>query len=138
MVLDALQSDFPALEIETLTALGEGWNSSAFLVNEQWVFRFPKRKDVEEHLNRELNLLPQLAGILPVAVPQFSFTARTPLSFPFSYAGYRKMEGLFAWDIPDERLDQASVARSFAEVLTTLHEYPGEDALALEIGRAHV
>jgi len=131
LVLEALKFDFPELDIETITSLGEGWTSSAFLVNEQWVFRFPKRKDVEKNLQRELNLLPRFNQRLPVAVPQFSFTAPTPKSFPFMYAGYRKLEGTFAWDIREGGFDRTAVAHSCAEILMALHAFPTEEALSL-------
>jgi|TARA_B100000315_G_C14592105_1_gene596484 aminoglycoside 2''-phosphotransferase len=130
-VRQALQSDFPDLGIRTLTALGEGWNSNAYLVNEEWVFRFPKRKDVEKNLQRELALLPELSQHLPVALPQFAFTALAPVSFPFIYAGYQKMPGAFAWDVPNDDLDQGAIAHSFAEVLMALHAFPPDRALDL-------
>ncbi len=131
LVTQAVRADFPELDVHTIRALGEGWNSSAFLVNDEWVFRFPKRKDVEENLRREMNLLPRLNQLLPVAVPQFAFVATAPVSFPFAYAGYRKLEGVFAWDVRADGLDQPSIAQSFAAVLTKLHEFPAADALAL-------
>jgi len=52
-----------------VTALGEGWDSVATLVDDRWVERRPKRAEVRELLRREARVLPWLAPQLPLAVP---------------------------------------------------------------------
>lgn len=131
LVSAALSSDFPELEVQSISYLGEGWNSSAFLVNDDLVFRFPKRKDVEAKLDRELKLLPRLQDQLSVAIPQFAFATRASGHFPFIYAGHRKLGGFFGWDISNEALYGESLARSVAETLNALHRFPRSEALAL-------
>jgi hypothetical protein len=49
----------------TVTYLGEGYDSTAFDVNGRWVFRFPKRCDVERQLLLESEILPLLAPRIP-------------------------------------------------------------------------
>jgi aminoglycoside phosphotransferase (APT) family kinase protein len=126
-----LKSDFPDLHVETICSLGEGWNSRAYLINGEWVFRFPKRKDVEEILSKELKLLPRLSPRLPISIPHFCFAELSPGLFPFAYAGYRKMDGVFAWDLAEDEIDIASVAMSFGELLTCLHNYSSADAASV-------
>ena len=58
------------------------------LVDDDWVFRFPRRPGVEEALEVEIALLPTLAAALPVAVPSFEYVSRSPL-----FVGYRVIRG---------------------------------------------
>ena len=58
------------------------------LVDDDWVFRFPRRPGVEEALEVEIALLPMLAAALPVAVPSFECVSRSPL-----FVGYRVIRG---------------------------------------------
>jgi len=58
------------------------------LVDDDWVFRFPRRPGVEEALEVEIALLPLLAAALPVAVPSFEYVSRSPL-----FVGYRMIRG---------------------------------------------
>ena len=117
----SLEADFPDMRIHTLASLGEGWNSCAYLVNDEWVFRFPKRKEVEKHLVKEMALLPQLDGILPVQVPKFKFSALDRAHFLFIYAGYRKMPGWFSSDLDGRRLHHDAIAQSLGAILSSLH-----------------
>jgi aminoglycoside phosphotransferase (APT) family kinase protein len=52
------------------------------------VFRFPRRSNVEEALEREIALLPAIAPALPVDVPSFEYVSRDPL-----FVGYRLIRG---------------------------------------------
>ena len=45
---------FPQLAPRTLRLLGEGWDSTVWLVDDRWVFRFPRREVVIAGLRREL------------------------------------------------------------------------------------
>lgn len=64
-----LDAQFPELEHPTLRLLGEGWDNTAWLVDDQWVFRFPRRAIALPGFERELAVLPALAPQLPLPVP---------------------------------------------------------------------
>jgi aminoglycoside 2''-phosphotransferase len=83
---------FPKLEIGSVSFLGAGVDSAAYLINEEWVFRFPKGPDVSDALAREIALLPKLAPQLPVAVPQFEHVGRQSGS-GLLFVGYRLIPG---------------------------------------------
>ena len=38
-----IAEQFPDLALDSLTLLGEGWDNTVWLVDAQWVFRFPRR-----------------------------------------------------------------------------------------------
>ena len=72
----------------TIVDVEEGWDFRVAIVDDEWVFRFPRRSGVEEALELEIAVLPALADALPVSVPVFEFVSRDPL-----FVGYRLIRG---------------------------------------------
>ena len=66
---------------ERIVEVDDGYDYEVAIVDDAWVFRFPRRPDVEESLEREIALLPPLAEALPVAVPRFEHVVREPAFF---------------------------------------------------------
>jgi aminoglycoside phosphotransferase (APT) family kinase protein len=65
-----------------------GYDFEVTVVDDEWVFRFPRRPGVEEALELEIAVLPTLAPALPVSVPSFEHVVRNPL-----FVGYRMIRG---------------------------------------------
>ena len=72
----------------TILAIDDGYDFEVAIVDDEWVFRFPRRAGVEEALELEIAVLPALAPVLPVDVPSFELVARDPL-----FVGYRLIRG---------------------------------------------
>jgi len=72
----------------TILEIDDGYDFEVVIVDDDWVFRFPRRAGVEEALELEIVLLPLLAPALPVNVPSFEHISRDP---PF--VGYRLIRG---------------------------------------------
>lgn len=72
----------------TIVEVQDGYDYEVAIVDDEWVFRFPRRRGVEAALEVELALLPALAPALPVAVPSFEHVSRDPL-----FVGYRLIRG---------------------------------------------
>ncbi len=68
--------------------IDEGYDFEVVVVDDEWVFRFPRRSGVEEALELEILLLPLIAPALPVGVPSFEHVSRDPL-----FVGYRLIRG---------------------------------------------
>ena len=47
--------------------MGAGWDNTAYLVNGEWVFRFPRRTIAVPLLEAEGRVLPKLAPRLPLS-----------------------------------------------------------------------
>lgn len=123
---------FPELPIETIDFLGAGMDSEAYLVNDEWVFRFPKRQTVANALSREVSLLPKLAERLPVAIPEFAFIGRQS-STGLPFAGYRIIRGEpLTIEVFDSlaHADQERILVRLAEFLQCVHRFPVKDAIA--------
>jgi aminoglycoside phosphotransferase (APT) family kinase protein len=110
----------------------EGWDSRAFLVNQAWVFRFPKRAEVVPDLEKELRLLPALTGRLGVPIPAFQFDGRSD-QYPFRFAGYRRIDGLVAPEVPASRLNVGRVTAQLASFIDALHGVSVDEARALGV-----
>jgi aminoglycoside 2''-phosphotransferase len=122
-----VRPDWPAIERETAIAvrsaefIGEGWIGMAYRVNDEMVFKFPKRAEDWTELDREIVFLAYAAEHLPLAVPHHLLQLRESGSAPFGYIVYKH--------IPGEALDvtkmsssaRDAVARTLAEFLKTLH-----------------
>jgi aminoglycoside phosphotransferase (APT) family kinase protein len=122
-----IASQFEALAPARVAYLGEGCDSCAFDVNGEWVFRFPKRADVEAQLAIEARMLPRLAERSPLPVPVFSFLGCPSAAYPYRFAGYRKLPG-----VPGFGLDasEAGVIATIAGFLSWLHGFPAREAEA--------
>jgi hypothetical protein len=82
-IADALgRSPRTILEIDT------GYDFEVAIVDDEFVFRFPRRARVEEALELEIALLPTLVAALPVDVPSFECVSRNPL-----FVGYPLIRG---------------------------------------------
>jgi aminoglycoside phosphotransferase (APT) family kinase protein len=113
---------FPELPVTTMRLLGEGWDSTAWLVDAEWVFRFPRRETVIPGFRRELGALPQLAPALPLPVPVAVHRAEPTADFGWPWAGSRFLPGReLAEAAPDER-ERVGHGRMLGRFLRTLHD----------------
>jgi len=122
----------PELAPVTLSAFGEGFDNVAYLANGQWVFRFPRRAVAAELIEVETGILPALAP-LPVAVPFPTYVGAPDDDFPWSWAGYEKLDGVTGdrAELDDET--RVQLAPMLALFLTALHEFPEDVARDLGV-----
>ena len=119
-----ITDQFPDLAPVHVTYLGEGYDSTAFDVNGSWVFRLPKRADVEEQQLLELRVLPVVGEHVPLAVPLPLFPGQPTAAFPMHFMGYRKLPGVPAIHIVPERFPFAAAAHELCRFLSALHAFP--------------
>ena len=112
---------FPEVEQRSLRLLGAGWDNTVWLVDEEWVFRFPRRSMVIPGLENEIALLPRLANMLPVPIPVPTLVGRPSEAFgwPFYGAPYLPGRELAEAELDDEA--RAALGRPLGEFLRTLH-----------------
>ena len=116
-----LLRQFPELALKSLRPLSDGWDYTIWVVDEIWAFRFPRRKVVVPGTLRELATLPQLAPLLPVAVPEPVYVGRPAQRFPWPFFGSKLLPGQELGEAElrdDARID---VGRSLARFLRVLH-----------------
>jgi aminoglycoside phosphotransferase (APT) family kinase protein len=72
----------------TVVEIEHGYDYEVTIVDDEWVFRFPRRPGVAECLAREIAVLPAIARAVTVDVPAFEHVSHDP---PF--VGYRVIRG---------------------------------------------
>jgi aminoglycoside phosphotransferase (APT) family kinase protein len=108
--------------------LGEGWDNTAYLVNGEWVFRFPRRTIAAPLLESEARVLPALAPRLPYPIPVPVWFGHADASYKWPFLGYRRLEGHVASDVDLDEDAQAALAEPAARFLRALHDVPVDEA----------
>jgi aminoglycoside phosphotransferase (APT) family kinase protein len=84
---------YPALVTESFRPLGVGWDNTAWLADENVVFRFPRREIALPGILREMVVLPQIAPRLPFAIPDAAYPGAPSELFPWPWFGSRLIPG---------------------------------------------
>jgi aminoglycoside phosphotransferase (APT) family kinase protein len=125
-----IDSQCPSLAPARVELMGEGWDNTAYRVNGEWVFRFPRRSIAVPCIETEARVLPWLAPRLPFPIPTPVWFGRPAASYKWPFVGYRRLEGRVASDVdlPDDA--RAALAVPLARFLRALHDVPLADARA--------
>lgn len=122
-----IQKQFPELKINDIRLLGEGFDNTVIQINEDYAFRFPHRNFAMTLMEGESRILPSIAGHLPLSIPEPIFFGKATKDFPYSFVGYKKVQGKTPYQ---ESLEKKSVsAQKFAFFLKKLHQVPVTRAL---------
>jgi len=110
------------LFVQSTRFLGEGWCSRAYLVNDELVFRFPKRPEQWKELDREIKFLAFAGDHLTLAVPRYMHAAPVSPGAAHGYAVYRYLSGhpMDATALTHD--DRAAAADRIAAFLRGLHD----------------
>jgi aminoglycoside 2''-phosphotransferase len=115
-----LRPDFPVKSIELL---GEGDFCRAFLVNRQTVFRFSRHDAARASLRRENCLLPQIANLFELQIPQPAFASldaapeQSFIAYPFLTDNALTVE---KYEMLGDR-ERTRCAEQVAEFLNQMH-----------------
>jgi aminoglycoside 2''-phosphotransferase len=88
LYLNAIHKYFPEFPVASIHKTGEGDNSIAFLVNEKYIFRFPKNKEAARQLQKETIILPIIQSQITFEIPQFEMIAPS-----FHFAAHKMIAG---------------------------------------------
>src|SRR3954470_2197755 len=113
---------FSQVELAGLELLGEGWDNTVWLVDERWVFRFPRREVAIPGFERELAALPALAPRVPLPIPDLVFAGRPADGFPWPFFGAPYLPGREPLGLDDPT--RAALARPLGRFLRALHAAP--------------
>jgi aminoglycoside phosphotransferase (APT) family kinase protein len=115
---------FPGLGPARLTLLGEGWDNVAYRVNDDWVFRFPRRRIAADLLAREARILPLLAPALPLRVTAPAFVGAPTPDYPYMFTGYAILPGRTACQYAWSTTARRALAPMLGHFLRHLHQIP--------------
>ncbi|OLB82753.1 MAG: aminoglycoside phosphotransferase [Actinobacteria bacterium 13_2_20CM_2_71_6] len=127
---ELIGGQFPDLRGTPVQPFAEGWDNTVYLVDGQWVFRFPRREIALPGVRREIAVLPRLAGRLPLPVPVPELIGSPTPDYPWPFWAARLVHGteLAEAGLPDP--DRVRVATAVGTFLRALHD----PALAAEVG----
>jgi aminoglycoside phosphotransferase (APT) family kinase protein len=135
-VARAALAQFPALDAADIAYLHEGWDSRAFVVGGEWIFRLPKRRPMHERLGVEIALLPHLSPLLPASIPRFTYIGEPHGGYPYRFVGYRRLAGQIAQQLNEARpaaLDLPALGAAVGRFLAALHRFPIDEARGLGV-----
>ncbi|HVB24816.1 MAG TPA: phosphotransferase [Ktedonobacteraceae bacterium] len=126
-----IQHNFPEIVVHTVVPITRGWDSFVLEVNDELIFRFAMREDVEVRFQKEISLLPVLEQVLSTPIPHFDAIGRGDTEHPYTFVGYRRLEGTM---LEDENITEAELsilAPALGVFLSELHRFPTQQAAQL-------
>ena len=129
-----IEEQFPELSPATVVHFSRGWDNVAFRVNDEWVFRFPRRQLGADCMANEINVLPKIATSLPLPIPNPEFIGQPTPGYRWPFSGYRLLAGHTACsaNLTDEQ--RAATAAPLARFLRHLHSLPLAELIRSGLG----
>lgn len=128
---NAIASELPELTIRTAVRIGEGWTAIAYRVNDELIFRFPKRPSVWKDLDREIAFLAHARPHLPLAVPEHLNRMRESAGAPHGYVVTRNIPGRAVEPGALSTPERTALAHVLAGFLRALHDMSPEPLVPL-------
>ncbi len=131
--LALLKRHLPELTFREARLLpASGQFNHVLCLDERWIFRFPKSDHAAVDLAHELEILPRLAGRLPLPIPAPTFWAEDDETGRALFMGYAMLPGEPLSRERYARLERdaeavARIADDLAGFLRTLHQIPPAD-----------
>jgi aminoglycoside phosphotransferase (APT) family kinase protein len=130
LAAELIGEQFPALRGRTPLLLGAGWDVTAYLLDDAWVFRFPRRQIAVPGVEREIAVLPRLAPFVPVPIPVPALVGAPSERFRWPFFGARFIAGVEATGTEEQR---EPLARALGEALSALHSADVFEALGASL-----
>ena len=118
-VASNIRTNFHLISINTLSYLSSGYDNSAFLLNNEYVFRFSRHNQAQDLLAMEARVLPQLKDFISLPIPKIEYCGIETDGGTF--VGYPLIAGeiINANDFSQKRL----LAKEIALFFTQLHSF---------------
>ncbi len=126
-LLNKIKKEFPELKWTKAEHNVEGWDHYIIILDNKYVFRFPRTKRYLMRLENEISLLRYLKTRIKISIPEYTYITRDN-----SFAGYEL--------IPGEQLKKKvfklvpkstryNLAKQIADFLSVLHKTPTKIAI---------
>lgn len=112
------------MHIQSIQALDAGWDNVVYLINNDLVFRFPRREFGLTCMENEIIFLPIIKQHVsfPLSAPEW-IGKPSPL-YPYPYAGYKILSGKALSDQEPQLIHDKQFAKTIAHWLKELHQIP--------------
>ena len=122
LAVDLIRGQFPDVAAQQVTVLATGWDNIAYVVDRQWLFRFPRRQIAVPGVQREIAVLPKLAPRLPLPIPDPRFAGQPSPRYPWPFFGARLLPGTELADAGLTDTQRGPAAASVGDFLRVLHD----------------
>ncbi|HSR30100.1 MAG TPA: phosphotransferase, partial [Anaerolineae bacterium] len=131
--VESIRQAYPKLAI-TSVAFGEGGqNNDVVVVNEEWIFRFPRYLEALERLEVETAILQGIEAYVSLEIPEPVYVALEGREIGEAFTGYRRLPGEPLWRETFQTIeDEWTVLRLAGQLggfLLALHRVPVEEAI---------
>lgn len=126
-----IEEQFTELKPVQISEIGKGFDNTVFLVNEKYIFRFPRKEMAVQLQSIENQLLPLLVNDLSMRIPEPIFFGKPSEFFKWPFTGYHHVEGKAPSTLPDEVRHLS--AEKLALFLKGLHQFSFSQAESLGI-----
>ncbi|MGE7761978.1 phosphotransferase [Peribacillus sp. NPDC097895] len=126
-----IRLQFPEIELNVIKQLGEGFDNTVIQINGEFVFRFPRRPIAVTLIQVENQLLPSIAGTLPLDIPEPVYFGKPSTIYPYPFTGYKIVKGHLP--VEGSVANKVESAKRFAHFLKVLHSFPVEKARSLGV-----
>ena len=126
-----IERQFHELSPINITLIGEGWDNKVFLVNNQFVFRFPHRKIAAKLIERENAVLGYLQDIVNLEIPNPVYVGKPKENYPYHFHGYQMIKGKSGCHAHLSMDSRSESVLKIAEFLKQLHYINETEARAI-------
>ena len=127
-----LQRQYPELAECSVTLLGQGWDCSAWLVDDRLVFRLPRRQAGADCIQNEIHVLPEVANRLSLLISAPELVGEPCDDFCWPFAATQLIPGISLCDAGIAAADRTAIASQLGIFLRELHAITADEAA--EIG----
>jgi len=120
-VMKLLEEQFK-IKIENIDFIANGWDNDVYKVNNQYLFRFPRRDIANKLIEKEGNVLPIIKQYVSTPLPTPLFFGNPTYYYPYRFLGYDYLDDLSIEEISSiNGIGSISVLAAF---LSQLHIVP--------------
>ncbi len=132
--IQTIQRVYPDLLITSATLNNMGQNNDVLVINDSFIFRFPKYAAGLQQLAREAAILQGIQGYVTLDVPQPTFINLESQTVGEAFVGYQLIPGEPLWPEMIQSIRDAAMLDALAAQLGTflreLHSVPTATAIA--------
>jgi aminoglycoside phosphotransferase (APT) family kinase protein len=129
LVRKLLNEQFPEFAGSSLSIPGEGWDNVAWLVGEDWVFRFPRRQLGADVIVSEFAVVPAVVERLTALVSCPRRIGQPTAEYAWPFAGYPLISGVELCEAAPAASRRLQLAEELGKFLRSLHSVSAEEAL---------
>lgn len=126
-----IEEQFNELAPVKVKCIGKGWDNKVFLVNDQFIFRFPHREIAGQLIGRENAVLKNINSIVNLEIPNPTYIGKPRNDYPYSFHGYSIIKGKSGCHANLTLEERISSITLLAKFLKTLHDISEQQAIKI-------